>query len=95
MIKVKISNVGTNFHSLEVKGHAGSGPYGHDLACAAVSAITFGGLNALESGQNSYDVKIQKFVLSLNFSNVSSLSLLTSVTSPEMKKVSVLYDGIL
>ena len=65
MIKVTVlfdSHVGNHYpiDSIVVNGHAGSGPYGHDLACAAVSAITFGGLNALESGQNSYDVKIQE-----------------------------------
>lgn len=31
-----------------IHGHAESGPYGHDLVCAAVSAIAFGGANALE-----------------------------------------------
>ena len=30
----------------KVLGHAGSGPYGHDLVCAAVSSIITGGFNA-------------------------------------------------
>ena len=54
MIKVKISKAGATFNSLEVKGHAGSGPYGHDLVCAAVSAVITGGLNNLEAPQNYY-----------------------------------------
>ena len=33
---------------LEVKGHAYSGEPGHDLVCAAVSAVVIGGINALE-----------------------------------------------
>lgn len=33
---------------LNVKGHAGSGPYGHDLVCAAVSSIITGGLNSFK-----------------------------------------------
>ncbi len=33
--------------SIEVSGHAESGPYGYDLVCAGVSAIVFGGINAL------------------------------------------------
>ncbi len=57
MIKVKISKVGTRFNFLEVKGHAGSGPYGHDLVCAAVSAVVTGGLNNLEAPQD-YDISL-------------------------------------
>ncbi|OUQ12087.1 hypothetical protein B5E84_19360 [Lachnoclostridium sp. An14] len=36
MIHVKIRPDG-----LSVDGHAGAGPYGHDIVCAAVSALTF------------------------------------------------------
>ena len=35
-------------YGFEAKGHANAGPYGSDLVCAAVSAITIGGINALE-----------------------------------------------
>src|SRR5690625_7449104 len=33
--------------SFQVSGHANSGPYGYDLVCAGVSAITFGSINAI------------------------------------------------
>lgn len=33
--------------SFDVEGHAESGPYGHDLVCAAVSAVTTGAINAV------------------------------------------------
>lgn len=56
MIKVKISKTDTKFNLLEVKGHAGSGPYGHDLVCAAVSAVLTGGFNNL---QNPLDYEIE------------------------------------
>ena len=59
MIKVKISKAGTTFKSLEVKGHAGSGPYGHDLVCAAVSAVITGGLNNLKAPKD-YDIKLEE-----------------------------------
>ena len=59
MIKVKISKAGATFNSLEVKGHAGSGPYGHDLVCAAVSAVITGGLNNLKAPQN-YDIELKE-----------------------------------
>ncbi|WP_332238370.1 ribosomal-processing cysteine protease Prp [Sporolactobacillus sp. KGMB 08714] len=35
--------------AFKLTGHAGSGPYGYDLVCAAVSAVSFGALNAVES----------------------------------------------
>lgn len=59
MIKVKISKAGTTFNSLEVKGHAKSAPKGHDLVCAAVSAIIIGGLNNLEAPKD-YDIKLEE-----------------------------------
>ena len=34
--------------SLMILGHADSGPYGQDIVCAAVSAVTIGTINNLE-----------------------------------------------
>lgn len=34
-------------YAFELSGHAKSGPHGHDLVCAAVSAISFGSVNAV------------------------------------------------
>ncbi|RPF55504.1 ribosomal-processing cysteine protease Prp [Aquisalibacillus elongatus] len=31
----------------ELSGHANSGPHGHDLVCAAVSAVSFGTVNSI------------------------------------------------
>ncbi|MFC6322261.1 ribosomal-processing cysteine protease Prp [Companilactobacillus baiquanensis] len=36
------------FQSFLIKGHADSGPYGQDLVCAAVSAVSIGTINNLE-----------------------------------------------
>jgi len=33
--------------AFELSGHADSGPYGYDLVCAGVSAVTFGAVNAV------------------------------------------------
>ena len=61
MIKVEIKSEGKKFSSLSVKGHAGSGEYGHDLVCAGVSTIIVGGCNALE--------EVQKFEIKLDEGN--------------------------
>jgi len=48
MIHVRIfRNDNKDIRAFEVSGHAESGPYGHDLVCAAVSAVTFGTVNAV------------------------------------------------
>ncbi|MGX7030877.1 ribosomal-processing cysteine protease Prp [Vagococcus zengguangii] len=33
--------------AFEISGHAGSGPYGSDIVCAAVSALTFSTVNGI------------------------------------------------
>ena len=49
MIKITIRYAKSKeFESLSIKGHANSGPLGHDLVCAAVSGVVLGGINALE-----------------------------------------------
>lgn len=50
MIKVSVDYRGSGFASLEVKGHANSGAFPHDLVCAAVSAVVTGACNAIEAG---------------------------------------------
>ena len=60
MIHITFIDKNGKFYSLEVKGHAGSGPYGHDLVCAAVSAIVLGGLNNLQDGDNQYKSEVKE-----------------------------------
>ncbi|MCH4210998.1 MAG: ribosomal-processing cysteine protease Prp [Bacilli bacterium] len=60
MIKITLKSQNGEFVSLEAKGHAGSGPYGHDLVCAAISAVILGGLNALKDDESSYSVKVEE-----------------------------------
>ncbi|HLR22176.1 MAG TPA: ribosomal-processing cysteine protease Prp [Pseudogracilibacillus sp.] len=47
MIDVIIFKNNETIKAFEISGHADSGPYGYDLVCAAVSAISFGSVNAL------------------------------------------------
>ena len=47
MVNVTIFRENHNIIAYEVSGHAGSGPYGYDLVCAGVSAVTFGMTNAV------------------------------------------------
>ncbi|GAA5416166.1 hypothetical protein Pryu01_01198 [Paraliobacillus ryukyuensis] len=48
MIRVTIyRRSNKNVFAFELSGHAESGPVGHDLVCAAVSAVSFGSVNAV------------------------------------------------
>jgi len=47
MIKVNTTKKAEQYIAFEISGHAESGPYGYDLVCAAVSAVSFGAVNAL------------------------------------------------
>ncbi len=49
----------SEIHAVELTGHADSGPYGYDLVCAAVSALSIGLVNSLaELGGYEPEVKI-------------------------------------
>lgn len=65
MIKITFVEHDGEFASLEVKGHAGNGPYGHDLVCAAVSGIILGGLNNLTDGDVKYKHEVKEGYVSL------------------------------
>lgn len=45
-IKIRCNPVG-QIRSFTVEGHAGFGPKGTDIVCAAISALTFGTVNAI------------------------------------------------
>ncbi|SFD57985.1 hypothetical protein SAMN05216238_102273 [Lentibacillus persicus] len=47
MINVSINRENNQIKQFELSGHAESGPYGYDLVCAGVSAVSFGAVNAV------------------------------------------------
>jgi len=58
MIEVKVLyNKKHKLIGIEASGHAESGPYGHDLVCAGVSAVITGGLNNIEDLQ-AFDITL-------------------------------------
>ena len=59
MINIKANRKGGKIVYLSVLGHADSDVIGKDLVCAAVSAITVGGINALENPK-SFNLKVEK-----------------------------------
>lgn len=67
MINVKVEE-----HAVTVNGHARAGPYGHDIVCAAVSALTETLIKSLESLTENkiYTVKQDGYV-TIRFKNLS------------------------
>src|SRR5699024_12496024 len=47
MIQVTVAEKNNEISAITLSGPANSGPYGYDLVCAAVSAVTFGAVNAV------------------------------------------------
>lgn len=47
MIRIRCERNDGKIQKLVITGHANSAPHGKDIICAAVSAVSFGGLNAL------------------------------------------------
>lgn len=49
MIKAYVDRQKEKITSFTIKGHANSGPHGHDIVCAGVSAVVIGTENAIET----------------------------------------------
>lgn len=47
MIQVTVYRTNNLMTAFELSGHADSGPYGYDLVCAGVSAVSIGTVNAV------------------------------------------------
>lgn len=52
MIKIEIFRKKEFITGFKLSGHADSGPFGYDLVCAGVSAVSFGSINAVTSISN-------------------------------------------
>ena len=51
--------INNNKNSITINGHANFAKKGHDIVCAAISAIVFGAINSLKS-INENEIKIKK-----------------------------------
>jgi len=72
MIKVTCGMADGKILSLEIKGHAYSAEPGRDLVCSAVSAVTFGGLNALQN-QEAFTIRIEEALVQVDVKGKASI----------------------
>ena len=64
MIKVAFVSQKDHFVSLTVEGHAHYAKKGEDLVCAGVSAVSIGGLNALEN-PDAFDIEVSDALITV------------------------------
>ena len=79
-----------NIRSFEISGHAESGPYGYDLVCAGVSAVSIGAVKAvLELCDIDLEIKQgeEGGYLAVNIPN--------NLSPDERDKVQLLFEGML
>lgn len=91
MIHVTITrNQDNNIMAFELSGHAESGPHGHDLVCAAVSAVAFGMTNAVIKHS-----EIEPIVDQGGEGGYLNVSLPNDLTKEQEAKATLLLAGML
>src|SRR5690625_1551107 len=89
MIKVSILRDQNKITAFEISGHAESGPYGYDLVCAGVSAVSFGTINAI--------LKICEIDLNIEQADEGGylfVSIPKSVSEDKKSKAQLLLEGM-
>lgn len=90
MIQVTVKRKDRDIQSIELSGHAESGPYGYDLVCAGVSAVSIGTVNAVME-LSEIDLKVEQGgeggYLMIAFPEL--------LNNKEMEKAQLLLEGML
>jgi len=90
VIQVTVQRQDRYIRSIEILGHAESGPYGYDLVCAGVSAVSIGAVNAVME-LSVIDMKVEQGGEG-GYLNVAFPALLRD---KEMEKAQLLLEGML
>ncbi|MFD1850154.1 ribosomal-processing cysteine protease Prp [Oceanobacillus bengalensis] len=91
MIRVTVLRSKDNLISeFEMTGHADSGPYGYDLVCAGVSAVSIGSVNAVME-LCDIDLNIEQGT----DGGYLRVTIPNSIDSTIMSKVQLLFEGML
>lgn len=90
MITVKVTEKKKDILQVIISGHADSGPYGYDLVCAGVSAVSFGAVNAVYRLTNLKLIIEQK-----DDGGYLDISFPKEVTDNQWKKAQLLLKGMI
>jgi uncharacterized protein len=90
MIQVTVYRSENQIMSFELSGHADSGPYGYDLVCAGVSAVSIGAVNAvMELCETNLEIEQG------GNGGYLSVKLPDHIQSETMAEVQLLFEGML
>lgn len=90
MIKATVFRSQNEITAFEITGHAGSGPYGFDLVCAAVSAVSIGTVNAAAVlGETDLEVKQG------DEGGYLYVRIPASLPREKMDKIQLLFEGMI
>ena len=81
MIKVTVTHRSSSIDSITIKGHAGFAEEGRDLICAAISAIGYGLMNAIDEMEpESCDIidEENKIIINVNHDSVKLQNILST-----------------
>src|SRR5690625_5390348 len=90
MIVVKVFRENNKITAFELSGHAESGPYGYDLVCAGVSAVSFGVVNAIDAL-----CKIDLVIEQENEGGYLHVSIPNDINQELSDKVQLLLEGMI
>ncbi|MBP1968793.1 uncharacterized protein YsxB (DUF464 family) [Virgibacillus natechei] len=90
MIHVTVYRSNNEITAFELTGHAESGPYGYDLVCAGVSAVSIGAVNAVMQLCEA-DLNIEQG----DEGGYLYVSLPRSLEKATMDNVQLLFEGML
>lgn len=90
MIQVTIYRSDNQIKGFELSGHADSGPYGYDLVCAGVSAVSIGAVNAV---MELCDTKLE--IEQDEGGGYLSVRLPDKLTDSQDEKAQLLIEGML
>ncbi|API90665.1 hypothetical protein J32TS6_00560 [Virgibacillus pantothenticus] len=90
MIKVTVFRENDRIKAFELSGHAESGPYGYDLVCAGVSAVSIGSINAVLT-LCEVDLDIEQG----GAGGYLYVAIPGSIASKKMERVQLLFEGML
>lgn len=90
MIKVTVYRNNNQIKSFELSGHADSGPYGFDLVCAGVSAVSFGAVNAVLE-MTGIDLAIEQG----SDGGYLRITIPGSIDIESMEKAQLLFEGMI
>lgn len=88
MTKIVVKKNGENITNLSVNEHAGYDEYGYDIVCAGISAIVFGGLNALvEAGLDPKQVVIKDAYVNVDLNKQDKIQVIAQTVLTQLRTI--------